>query len=275
MEKKLIVSLHDGIAALSPENTLTCYAPLEGVGALCAGEDGVFCADGGGAIWRFDRETLMPRSLGCGGPGICDLTLSACGTRLYALLAEADCVLMSDAHTGSAMAVNRCGCNPRGMACGREVLAVAGGESASVHLFHVHTLEHLGDIPMPGPVYSVAVCGETVCALCLGARRNTVLAVWRDTFADVLRLPGMPGCLLAEGEELYIAVCGALYAYSLVSGVLRLVCGMPGRASRIQIAMGQMFIWDPLSECVFSSFRGGAWRRICCGARDICAPLPC
>ena len=270
MKKKLIVSLHDGIAALSPENTLICHAPLEGAGALCTGDAGVFCADGSGAIWRFDRESLMPQSLGCGGPGICDLKLSSCGTRLYALLSEADCVLMSDAHTGSPLAVNHCGCNPKAMACGRDVLAVAGGEDACVHLFHLHTLEHLGEIQMPAPVYEVAVCGNTICALCMSVQLHTILAIWRDTLITVLRLPGMPGCLHAEREKLYIAVQGGLYVYSLTSGALRFACRMPGNAARLLAAMGQMFICDPLSECVFAASGGKPWRRICSGARDIC-----
>ena len=275
MKKKLFVSLHDGVAALSPKNTLICHAPLERAGALCAGEAGIFCADGCGAIWRFERETLMPQSLGCGGPGICDLQLSACGARLFALLGDADCVLMSDAHTGCPLAVNRCGCNPKGMACGRDLLAVAGGESACVHLLHIHTLEHLGEIPMPGPVYSVAVCGNTICALCMSAQLHTILAVWRDALIAVLRLPGMPGCLHAEAENLYIAVHGGLYVYSLASGALRYVCRMPGRASRLLVAMEQMVMYDPLSECVFAAFGGNPWRRICSGARDISMVMPC
>lgn len=270
MKKKLFVSLYDGIAVLSPENTLLCHAQLEGAGALCAGDAGVFCADGSGAIWRFERESLMPQSLGCGGPGICDLKLSSCGTRLYALLGEADCVLMSDAHTGSPLAVNRCGCNPKAMACGRNLLAVAGGESACVHLFHIHTLERLGEISMPGPVYSVAVCGNTICALCMSAQFHTILAIWRDTLIAALRLPGMPGCLHVEREKLYIAVHGELYVYSLASGALRFACRMPGRASRLFAAMEQLFMYDPLSECVFAAPVGNPWRGVLSGAKDIC-----
>jgi len=270
MGKKLIASLRDGIAAFSPQNMMLCHAPLEGAGALCAGRAGVFCADRSGAIWRFDRETLMPQALGCGGPGVCDLKLSACGSRLYALLGEADCVLMSDAHTGGAVALNRCGCNPQGMACGQELLAVAGGESGCVHLFHIHTLESLGAIPMPGPVYGVAVCGDAICALCLTAQLETLLAVWKGKLLQVLPLPGMPGCLTAAGDRLYAAVQGNLYVYSLDASRMLGRRSAPGRASRLIVTHTGILLYDPLSECVFSSFHGQPWRRLCAGAVDIC-----
>lgn len=270
MKKKLIVSLHDGIAALSPENTLICHAPMEGAGALCAGNAGIFCADGSGAIWRFERKTLMLQSLGCGGPGICDMKLSACGTRLYALLGEADCVLMSDAHTGSPLAVNRCGCNPKAMACGRELLAIAGGESGCVHLFQVHTLESLGKIVMPGPVYSVALCGDTVYALCLTAQMSTLFVAWRENSLAVYPLSGMPGCIMAAGDRLYTASEGKLHVYSMKTGMMAGLCSVPGRPSRIIVIESQMFLYDPLSECVFVAFEGNSWRKICSGARDIC-----
>lgn len=270
MEKKLIVSLHDGIAVISQQNGGLCHAPFDGAGALCAGDAGVFCADNGGALWRLDPETLMPQTLGCGGPGICDLKLSACGTRLYALLGEADCVLMSDAYTGSPIALNRCGCNPRGMACSGDLLAVAGGESGCVHLFHPHTLEGIGAIRMPGPVCSVALYGNCICALCQTAQLDTLLAVWKERRLAVSALPGMPGCLFGGGERLYAAVQGMLYMYSITTGELIAKCLAPGRASRVMGDHTRLFLYDPLSECVFASVHSGRWRRICSGVRDIC-----
>ena len=269
MEEKLIVSMRDGIAAISRENMMSCYAPLDGAGALCAGEKGIFCADGSGVIWRMDQKTLMPRTIACGGPGVCDLKLSDDQSRLFALLGDADCILMSDAHTGMPLAVNHCGCNPRSMVYAPGFLAAAGGESGRVHLFHPHTLEKTGEISMPGPVYSVALCGSVGCALCLSARLDTLLVLWKERLLAVLPLPGMPGCLRACGGELYIATEGNIWRYSITDGRIHRLCSAPGRASRMLIEKNQIVLYDPLSECVFLSVNGDSWRRLCGEARDI------
>ena len=86
LEERWMLSLHDGIAADSPQGRVMLRAPLEGAGALCVNENSLFCADQSGTIWQFDRATMMPRTLGSGGPGICSMCLSPCGTRLYALI---------------------------------------------------------------------------------------------------------------------------------------------------------------------------------------------
>ena len=125
---------------------------------------------------------------------------------------------------------------------------------------------------MPGPVYSVALCADAVCALCLTAQLNTLLAVWKENNLAVYPLPGMPGGLFAAGNCLYIATAGNLYMHSLATGTMMLRRSAPGRASRMIAAQAQLILYDPLSECVFSSACNGSWQRILCGVKDICLP---
>ncbi|MBR5301453.1 MAG: hypothetical protein IKU38_01290 [Clostridia bacterium] len=271
MEAKWILSLQDGIAALSPQGQLVLCAPLAGAGALCADKQNLFCADESGAIWRFDRRTMMPAALGCGGPGICSMCLSPCGARLYALLAEADSVLMSDAHSGKPLALNRCGCCPRMLGCCPDGLVAAGGESGCVYVYHARTLEVLDEIQMPGPVYSAVLCGGVLYALCLTAQLNTLLAVKKDGSLHTLPLPGMPGCLAIAEDSVYAAVQGGIYIFSGSTRSPVCMLEAPGRASKLFVLSGRLVLYDPLSECVYAASLGSGWRRICSAVKDVCA----
>lgn len=265
-----MLSLHDGIAAVSPQGRVVLRAPLEGAGALCVNEHSLFCADQSGTIWQFDRATMMPRTLGSGGPGICSMCLSPCGTRLYALLGDADSLLMSDAQNGRPLVVNRCGCNPRMMRYGKGKLIAAGGESGCMHVYHAQTLEELEVIPMPGPVYSVILCDDILYALCLTAQLNTLLAVRKDGRLHTIALPGMPGCLSAAADGIYAAVQGKMYVFSKGADCLISMRDAPGRASKLFVLPGQIVLYDPLSECVYAAVSGGRWRCICSAVRDVC-----
>ena len=123
---RLYISTGSEIVACSGAQ-IQC-APLPGSGVLCVSGKALFCASGEDrVIWKLDSEALMPQAVFPAGPGVCDLCVSRDGKRLYALLGEADSVLMCDAGTGAALVVCRCGVNPRHMALSGDVLAVAGG----------------------------------------------------------------------------------------------------------------------------------------------------
>jgi len=262
LEGKLYLSLQDGIAEVSTQGLAMRCVPFSGPGALCAGEKCLFCADHSGAIWRFDRETLMEQAVSSGGPGICDLCLSPCGTRLYALLGEADSILLSDAQSGRPMVLNRCGCNPRGLSCSEDILIAAGGESSRVYLYDAHTLECIREISMPGPVHSAVLCNGCLWALCLTADLNTLLVICHEKRQTQLRLNGMPGCLCVNEDHLFATTQGRLHVLSCETERLIHVCSAPGRASRICVSGARVFVYDPLCECVFFSWAGASWRML-------------
>ena len=128
------LSVKDGILMIAADGRALRHAPLEGAGALRAGKHALFCADEHGTIWRLNRETLLPEAVFSAGPGVCDLCLSADETRLYALLADANSVVLLDSQTGRPLLLNGCGCDPRQILLHRGMLAAAGGESGCVHL---------------------------------------------------------------------------------------------------------------------------------------------
>ncbi len=217
----------------------------------------------------------MLESVGCGGPGVCDMCLSEDGTRLYSLLGEADSILMSDAFTCAPLAVNRCGCNPQNMSCCGDILAVSGGEDGCVYLFSVHTLECIERIPMPGAVCSVLLCEDAVYALCLTTEMNSAFVVCREMRRYVLGLQGMPGCLSVQGESILIATQGKQYLFSPARCCLLDVKGAPGRARRICLGWGRVFLLDALSESILFMENDFLWRCLFTGAKDMfaCPPM--
>ena len=268
--ESLYVSTQEGVSQLSLTGERLRYAPLMGAGALCAGEKSLFCADGSGAIWRMDRENFLPEGCICGGPGLCDLCLSPDEARLYALLGDADSVLMVDGRTGRPMLVNHCGCNPKQLLlCGR-VLAAAGGESGMVHLYDADTLVCQREISMPGPVYSIAISGGRLYALCLTERLDTVLIVVEGKKQNFQDLQGMPGTLLIHENRLYAATQGMFYVFDLES--LRLIKRMSvsGRPSRMFVAGKCVIAYDPLFERVYAMHEDWRWRMLCARANTVC-----
>lgn len=270
MEGKLYLASQSGIAIRSLKGETLQRADLEGALALCAGEESLFCADRGGMIWRFDRRTLMPVSLGCGGPGVCAMCLSPCGRRLYTLIGEGDSVLMSDAKSCGPLALNRCGLNPKSLVCCGDRLVAAGGESCRVHIYCAKTLDAISEIAMPGPVYSAAIGDGVVYALCLAPDMNALLIAVQGEKRIVLRLCGMPGCLCVQGEHVLAAVQGWLYVFSAKELRMLSKRAVPGMVGRILALDNLLVVYDPLSETVFSVCDAGAWRRLADGIVDVC-----
>lgn len=262
MEKEVFLSTDEGVEVLSTRGILLRSAPMRGSGVLCPAGNGLFCAGEDGVLWRLHCRTLMPQAVFQGGPGICDLLVSRDGARLYALLGEADSILMLDASSGRAQIVCRCGCNPQHMVLCADTLAAAGGESGCVHLYDAHTLEKKTEIAMPGPVQSIALQGESVFALCLTAELNTVLVSWNGACRSTALLEGMPGYLCLGGDTLFAAVYGALYAFSLDDLHLRFRLKAPGRASKTCISDHSMLLYDPLSQSLRMINSAGQWRTI-------------
>lgn len=267
LEEKLYLCLRDEIVRLGVKDLSMQRAPFPGAAALCAGEDNVFCSDDAGAIWRLDGKTMLEQSMCSGGPGVRDLCLSVCGSRLFALLGEGDSVLMSDARTCRPLVLNRCGCNPGNLSCCDRVLAAAGGESSCVYLYSTLTLECLDEIPMPGRVCSVALKEGALFALCMTQDLSAMLVIRRKEKQSMLHLPGTPGCLLAAQGCLYAATQGALHVIDAAAGALLGSCNAPGRAARMCMADKKLFVLDELSESVFASDVFGCWKEIAGGVR--------
>lgn len=262
MQREIYLSTDEGVEVLSMQGGLLHAAPMRGAGTLCLAKESLFCADEEGVIWRMNRHTLMPQAVFQGGPGICDLLVSRDGVRLYALLAEADSILMLDASSGRAQIVCRCGCNPQHMVLCGDTLAAAGGESGCLHLYDAHTLETRGEVSMPGPVQSIVVRDESVFALCLTAELNTVLVRWNGACCSTVLLEGMPGYLYLYRNTLFAAVYGALYAFSPDDLRLLFRLKAPGRASKICAIDRSMFLHDPLSQRLWRINSSGQWRMI-------------
>lgn len=253
---------------------------MEGSGALCAAGDSVFCAcDWGDVIWRVDGGMLVPTGLFAGGPGMCDLLLSPDGKRLYALCADADSLLTLSAASGAPLMVNRVGVNPRQVAMDEsgEVLAVAGGECASAVLLSASTLNVLGQIPMPGIVYSVALCAGRVYGLSLNdALGSTLTTVLPGGVRQTLSLPGLPGLLFRGRRDLIAATHEHIFAISADGTRILGVRDAAGRASRLFEREDGWIMHDNLGESVYRLRKGsGRWRLVVEDARDatlLCLP---
>ena len=233
---------------------------LEHVGALCISGEHVFCACDD-VIWKLNRRNLIPHGLFAGGPGVNSLLCSGDGSRLYALCSDADSVLMLSGRTGELMLVNRTGLNPRQMALDGDTLAVAGGESGYVFLLCAKTLNVIKALPMPGPVYSVALEMGWVFALCLLPSLSTVLtAVRKDGEQNNLLLTGMPGRLLRDEHVLLAQTEGMLFTVSKDGGRILKRQPAPGRASWMWDMQDRLLMVDEYSESLFLLGRSG-WRK--------------
>lgn len=265
----LFVSSGSDVRMISNQGETRLSASLNGAGALCVGRDHLFCAAEGGAIWRLDTCTLLPQALYPGGPGVCGLLLSADETRLYALLADGDSVLLSDAKTGCPIVLNHCGSNPRQMVLTQNVLAAAGGESGCIHLYDAQNLQEIRTISMPGPVYGIAACGKNMHALCLTPSLSSLLLTCDGKSEKALALEGMPGRLLHTGDALLAATQGWLHILSADGARILRRIRAPGRACDMCLMQGKLLLCDPFTECVFSLGRGGVWRLVCRHALQI------
>lgn len=136
-----------------PELAAGAQTPLPGSGALCAGQGSVYVSsDEERTIYHLDANTLLPCGVYAGGPGMRALCLSPDGERLYALLGDADSVLMLCARTGAPMLLARVGVNPQNMRLDDtgERLVIAGGRDGCAHVLCAHTLALLARYPSEG-----------------------------------------------------------------------------------------------------------------------------
>ena len=267
---KLYVSTGRSVEQVSWDAIVLGSAPLDGAGALCAGKEAIFCADASGTIWRLNQKTMMPESVFFGGPGICDLCLSADENKLYALLADADSVVMLDSHSGRPLLLNRCGCNPSGLLSGRDVLAAAGGESGCVHLYDADTLICTKEISMPGPVQAIAFDDRTLYALCLTAQLDTLLVKVSEVERKMLRLDGMPGSLCVHEGWLYAATQGLLYVFDGKTLCLQRRSRVPGRPSRMIAGYNKIIMHDPLSGNLCALHANGRWQILAADVKSFC-----
>lgn len=187
--------------------------PLERSGALCAGRGVVFAAsDEDNAIYRLDAHTLLPTGVYAGGPGMRALCLSADGERLFALLSDADSVLMLSGRDGAPMLLARVGVSPQSMRMDDtgERLVIAGGRDGCAHLLCARTLRLLAQFPAEGFCADAACRGRRVHALRL--RGEWSLAA--------------PGKLIpAHGKTLLLdSLTERLFASYAEAGAWRLVC---------------------------------------------------
>lgn len=235
---------------------------MDGAGTLCVAGGSVLCAGMDGAVWRMDRRTLMPQAFFPGGPGICDMLVSPDRRRVYTLSGEADSILMSDASLGSPLAVNRCGCNPQHMILADGMLGAAGAQSCRIHLYDPDTLEGMGEVSMPGPVYSAAFCAGCVFALCLTAELGSLLVKTHGGRQRTALLQGMPGYLLAESGMLLAATQGWLHVFAADDLQMVLRIKAPGRPSRMWISGKNLFAYDPLNACAWLCREGGVWHAL-------------
>ena len=265
----LYLSMRDEVAAVGLDGVVQRRALLAEAGALCVGKESLYCADASGVVWKLDRRLLLPQGMMTAGPGVCDLALSGDGTRLYALLADADSMVMLDARHGRPLLLNRCGCNPAQLALRDGVLAAAGGQSECVHLYDADTLVCRKNISMPGPVYAVSLGGNTIYALCMTAQLNTILVAQRKGHREALHLDGMPGALAIGDDRLYALTQGWLYVFEAYG--LRLIarCSAPGRASCLCVWQGQLVMLDALTESAYIFRSGRGWRLLGEGVKGL------
>ena len=272
MERELFVSTGRGIGACAWTGKILRHTAIEGAGAICAAKDSLLCAgENGRTLFRLDKRTLMPQALYPGGPGLCEIRLSPDEERLYALCAEADSVMMLDAHDGRPQIVCRTGCYPRGMALEGGVLAIAGGESGCVHLVSAYTLEAMESLSAPGPVYGTALCGGRVYALCLTQTLDSLLMTAQPGGQrQMLALSGMPGSLLVYADMLLAATQCRLYAVSADGARVLHQQDAPGRLHRMTAQDGALYAVDLLGERLYTcAGRGGRWRALLADVRDM------
>ena len=273
MRGRVIVSVDDGLCELpSPGCKAGGLVRLEGAGPLCAQQSGVFCAcPGERVIWRLDVRSLTPTGLFAGGPGMCALLSSPDGARLYALCADADCLLMLDSATGMPIALNRVGVNPSAMAMDEtgEVIAVAGGECGRTVLLCAHTLNVLSSLPVAGVAMGVAIGAGAVYTLCLTETLSSALTAYLPGgMRREVPLSGTPGTLCLQPDGLLAATEGRLYAIA-ADGSRVLSCREePGRARRLLCTKEERLLLDEWSGTLFRDERG-RWLPVLSGAHDL------
>ena len=211
MKGKIIVSGGGKLRLFGGAKTAPSWeTPLAGSGALCAGGGWIFAAsDEENAVYRFRQDTLLPKNVLAGGPGMRAMCLSRCGRLLFVLASDADSVLMLGAQDGVPLRLARVGVCPQSLRLddtGR-YLVIAGGRDGCAHLLCARTLK---------TVHRETCGGFCADAVCRGGRIRT-LCMCADRAA--------PGRLIAAGAaQMFIdPLTERLYAREN-GGKWRLVC---------------------------------------------------
>lgn len=201
---------------------------------LCVCGDSVVCATAAGAVafaLEDGRELCrfpLPPGVRC---------LRALPGALYCLSGEADSVSLLCPRTGQLRLCARAGCDPRDLAFGPgcRVLAAAGGAAGQLYLLDSADLHLLRSIALPGVVYAVCFCGAELMALCAVEAGDIQAGLYRisvrGVVTELLRLPGLPGGLLAlPGGGLLVGALGQLLQLRPGGGVQRRApCALPAR----------------------------------------------
>lgn len=274
MGERIVVSGDGGVRVYAcPPGRLLTACGLDGARAICAAQDCLFVAsDRDNAIWRLDKNTLMPTGIFAGGPGISQMMPSGDGKRLYALCSDADSLLMIGVESGMPLVVNRVGVNPCTMAMDErgDTIAVAGGACGEVLLLSALSLSVIGRMATCGVVFSVAMAADCVYALSLTETMDAVLTAFLPGgVRHELPLNGMPGALSVLPDGIAAATHQSV---TFASRDGRRVFGrlqVPGRAGRLWALPGCMMMIDTWSDSLF--WRPEAlprWERVADGVRD-------
>ena len=208
---------------------------IDGCGAVCAGAGSVYTAsEKDGVIYRLD-EKLLPCGVYAGGPGMSALRITKDGERLFALLSDADSVLMLGGQDGLPMFLARVGVNPRQMRLqeGGRYLTIAGGRDGSATVLCAHTLKPLCSSTEEGVCCDAMLLDGCLYALRLTPALDTCLSRWDEQGkCRHLFLPGEPGSLCRRGNALLVSAGQWLYAIETAQMRLkkkRFLSGFPGR----------------------------------------------
>lgn len=248
---------------------ILCEASIGGCSAVCACAETVYTAGKEErVIYRLDKR-LLPCSVCAGGPGISALAVSGDGERLFALLSEADGVLMLSGRDGSPMIFARAGVTPAGMRLDvrRQFLMVAGGRDGCAWLLCAKTLNMLCTYRGEGICCDALCCGSRICALLLTPALHTRLMVWEKSGGcRQICFPGEPGSLLLRDQQLFVSAGQWLYvldARQLHLVERRFLEHGPGRL----IGAGKVFLLSPAKETLYR-LDTGAETYLCAQAKD-------
>ncbi|MEG0767381.1 MAG: beta-propeller fold lactonase family protein [Clostridia bacterium] len=196
--------------------------------SLCGRDGWIYCACMADAcIWRLRGDNLQPVQCYAAGKGIEHICLSRDGRRLYALLGEADSLLMLDVDAGYPLMSTPVGVHPRDMRLDHSGrwLAVAGGASGSILMLEADTLRVRAEYAVDGIACGVLFGREEMLALCASGdyELHTVIGgirphqgLWHERFT----LPGLPGAFAMSAQGLYVGHLGGIALFQERNGTV-------------------------------------------------------
>lgn len=278
--ERLIASTAEGLTVLEPgSGRIMGSMRLDGACAVCCGRRAVYCAADDGAIWRIDPDRLSPTAIFSGGPGITSLCVDAREERLYALCADADSLLMCCAQSGQPLLLNRAGLNPQSMIHARAegLIVVAGGEDEHVLVFCDKTLQLADVLPVKGIACAASLRGNMIYALSMEEAQSCLLtAAERGGKIRRIRLPGLPGMLLAEEGGVIAAAGNRLYAIDPEGSAVTKDMRMPARTGKMISFSGRegsAAILDRAAQNLYMRTGALSWSLVMTGVRDMARSL--